>query len=78
MLLVPFITMDQLRIARYALKLTTREVAAALGVSAMNLTQIENGKTNPRANTLLKLAEFYEAQGAEFRREGWVRLRPAA
>jgi transcriptional regulator with XRE-family HTH domain len=42
------------------------DLAGMVGVSHTALTNIESGKSKPRAKTLAKIREALESQGAEF------------
>ena len=47
---------DSIRAARERLGLSTRELAHLSGVSYPNISRIENGRSNPRWDTLVRLA----------------------
>lgn len=70
------ITVEQLRMARYAANVTLRQVGEATKLSNVAINKIENGTTSPRLNTLTTLVEFYQSKGIEFGPDGWVRLKP--
>lgn len=68
------ITISQFRMARAALNITQGEVAKAIGLNTMVISDLENEKTlNPKASTLNALQEFYEGCGLEFTDAGGVR-----
>lgn len=52
--------------ARAALQLGVRDLAAVSGVSAMTITRFENGHSGGQAETLRKLQAALEAAGVEF------------
>lgn len=52
--------------ARAALRLGVREVAALANVAAMTITRIENGKSSGQGDTLLRIRRALEAAGVEF------------
>lgn len=60
------ITPSQCRMARAALEIGVRELAAMAGVSAMTVTRFENGKSAGYADTLQKLRSALEAAGVIF------------
>ena len=68
--------------ARAALKLGVRDLAALAGVSAMTVTRFENGHTKGYDETLERLKRALEAAGVIFivvdRGEGVVKLRGAS
>lgn len=76
------ITGDQLRMARAAVRLGVREVAALANVAPMTITRIENGKSSGQGDTLLRIRRALEAAGVEFIAENGggagVRLRKRA
>lgn len=65
----------QLRMARYGLGLTTREVTEATGVSSVPLSKVESGKT-VNDTTLIALINFYRTLGVDFRTDGSVYVPP--
>jgi transcriptional regulator with XRE-family HTH domain len=52
--------------ARAALQLGVRDLAALSGVSAMTITRFENGHSSGQGTTLRKLQEALEAAGISF------------
>jgi transcriptional regulator with XRE-family HTH domain len=52
--------------ARAALQLGVRDLAANSGVSAMTITRFENGHSGGQAETLRKLQGALESAGVEF------------
>jgi DNA-binding XRE family transcriptional regulator len=66
----------QLKLARHALNLNQRQVAAQVGISNVTLANIELGNTDPQWTTVTRLSDFYTANGIEFGQDGWVRLNP--
>ena len=59
-----------LRDARKAARLTQRELAENAGIDRATISLIENGRENPRADTVLKLAEVLGVNPADlWRRE---------
>jgi len=71
-----FITASQLLMAREALRIPTRVVAADLKMSYPGLSRIETGKTDPQMSTINKLVTYYQSKGVEFGPDGWVRVKP--
>lgn len=65
------ISAAQCRMARAALGLSLRELAAAAGVSVNTLSRIE-GAGNVTSRTLGKVQAVLAGQGALFRRDGSV------
>lgn len=69
----------QCRMARAALQLGVRDVAALAGVSAMTVTRFENGHSAGSAETVAAIRAALEAAGVEFIQENGggagVRLR---
>lgn len=61
----------QCRMARAALGLSLRELAAAAGVSVNTLSRIE-GEGNVTSRTLAKVQDILAQNGAVFRRDGSV------
>ena len=70
----------QLRLARAALQISTRELAAQTGVSAPTITRHENAgnKAGPNATTLIVLRRYFEDCGVEFLNGNGVRLNSPA
>lgn len=60
------ITPEQCRMARAALQIGVRDLAASSGVSAMTISRFENGHSGGQAETLRKLQAALEAAGLEF------------
>lgn len=60
------ITGDQIRMARAALRLGVRELAALAGVAAMTVTRLENNQSGGLAKTLRKVQQALETAGVEF------------
>ena len=52
--------------ARAALQIGVRDLAASSGVSAMTITRFENGHSGGQAETLRKLQAALEVGGVEF------------
>lgn len=52
--------------ARAALQIGVRDLAASSGVSAMTISRFENGHSGGQAETLRKLQATLEAAGLEF------------
>lgn len=69
------LTPAQIIMARYGLKLTVRAVADMAGVSPTTVTAAEKGRDS-RRSTLAALQEAFVSKGAEFKDDGWVRIRP--
>lgn len=65
--------------ARFLLKMTQADLAAASGVSAKAIWDFEAGRRVPRRETIEKLREAFERRGIEFYNgdEPGVRLRPS-
>jgi DNA-binding XRE family transcriptional regulator len=69
---------EQFRMARYGLDLNLLDAAQGAGVNPNTITHMETGKTKePKLLPLVKIKEFYEAQGGEFGVDGWVRITKA-
>ena len=64
-------TASQCRMARAALGLTLRELAAHSGISVNTLSRIE-GEGNVTSRTLVKVQDILVGKGAVFRRDGSV------
>jgi transcriptional regulator with XRE-family HTH domain len=64
-------TASQCRMARAALGLTLRELAAVAGISVNTLSRIES-QGNVTSRTLAKVQEILSGKGAVFRRDGSV------
>ncbi|MGC0052205.1 helix-turn-helix domain-containing protein [Brucella pituitosa] len=68
----------QLRLARTALKMGVRDLAAETGITANTISRIENGN-DAKQSTVDQLRRVLESHGIEFintaEREGVVRLR---
>ena len=62
---VQMITREQLRMARAALKLTVRQLAALSGVTANTISRYENG-SDALGDTLDKLRKTLEKAGVVF------------
>jgi transcriptional regulator with XRE-family HTH domain len=60
------ITPEQIRMARAALHITVRELAALAKVTPMTVTRIENGHSGGYAETLRKIQQALEKAGVEF------------
>jgi transcriptional regulator with XRE-family HTH domain len=60
------ITGEQLRMARAALRLGVREVAAMADVAPMTVSRIENGQSSGNVETLKKLRRALESAGVIF------------
>lgn len=60
------ISPQQIRGARAMLGLTQADLAAAAGLSATALNNIERGSADPRASTLKAIQAALEAAGVEF------------
>jgi transcriptional regulator with XRE-family HTH domain len=71
-------TPEQCRMARGALNLTVRALAAKAGVGVNTVTRLENG-AETLASTVMKLQHAFEAAGVEFTNgeAPGVKLRPA-
>jgi transcriptional regulator with XRE-family HTH domain len=67
------ISASQCRMARAALGLSLRELAAAAGVSVNTLSRIE-GDGNVTSRTLAKVQQILIGEGVLFRRDGSVAL----
>lgn len=63
---------NQIRAARNFLNLDQKIVAQAVGVSGMNISDIENEKGSPRASTLKSIQTFFEARGIKFTERGGI------
>jgi transcriptional regulator with XRE-family HTH domain len=61
-----FMTSEQLRMARAALKIGVRELSALSHVDKMSIVGIENGRTRGYASTREKLRNALEAAGIVF------------
>lgn len=64
------ITPQQIRAARAFLNLGQQDAAAAVGVSKANISDIENGRGEPKGATLVQLQKFFEMSGVEFKDGG--------
>jgi transcriptional regulator with XRE-family HTH domain len=60
------ITPAQCRMARAAVDMGVRQLAAAAGVSAMTVTRFENGRSRGYDDTREKLQRALESAGVEF------------
>jgi predicted transcriptional regulator len=71
------LTSLQLRLARAALQISTRELAAQTGVSAPTITRHENAgnKAKPNATTLIVLRRYFEDHGVVFLNGDGIRLK---
>jgi len=69
------LSFQQVRAARALVGLTLQEVAQLAGVSKNGLSDLEQGKVNPRLQTLAKLRRVFESHGVEFIESDGVRLR---
>lgn len=56
----------QLRMARAAIQITTRELGKLSGVSATTITRIENGQQKAQAGTMDALAAIFRERGLLF------------
>ena len=63
---------NQIRAARHYLNIDQKTVAEASGVSAMNISDIENEKGNPRSSTLKAIQSFFENRGIKFTENGGI------
>lgn len=63
---------NQIRAARHYLNIDQKTVAEASGVSAMNISDIENEKGNPRSSTLQAIQSFFEHRGIKFTDNGGI------
>ena len=66
-------TPDQARAARALLSLSTRDVAEAIGFSAMMISKVERGITKSNALCWKALLEYYWDQGLAFYAGGVIR-----
>jgi transcriptional regulator with XRE-family HTH domain len=62
----PIITPEQIRGARAMLGLTQAQLAARAGLSKTGLNNIERGKADPKASTLVAIQSALESAGIEF------------
>lgn len=69
------ITSTQVLLARTMLKLSQKEAASQLGISAPTLSQIESGETDPPRSRFQQIQEYYESQGVEFIEGNGIRER---
>lgn len=60
------ITPAQCRMARAALRIGVRDLAAKSGVSAMTITRFENEASGGQSETLRKIQSALEEMGVEF------------
>ena len=60
------ITPEQCRMARAALRLGVRDLAAMSTVSAMTINRFENGRSGGHAATLRKIETALTAAGVDF------------
>ena len=65
-MLPPMITAAQIRAARALLDWEQTALAEKSGVSAVTISAIERGSSDPRASTLTKIQRALEAAGIEF------------
>ncbi len=70
------LTPAQCRMARAALEIGVRDLAAMAGVSAMTVTRFENGHSEGYPATLEKLRHALELAGATFPGDNCVCVRP--
>ena len=77
-MLLPMITAAQIRAARALLDWEQTALAEKSGVSAVTISAIERGSSDPRASTLTKIQRAFEAAGIEFTNgeAPGVRLKP--
>ncbi len=66
------ITANQIRAARHFLNLDQSSVAKAIGVSPMNISDIENEKAVARSATIDSIKKFFENRGLKFTENGGV------
>ena len=60
------ITGDQIRMARAALRLGIRELAALAKVAPMTISRLETGRSGGHADTVRKIEQALEKAGIEF------------
>jgi transcriptional regulator with XRE-family HTH domain len=60
------ITGDQIRMARAALRLGIRELAALAKVAPMTVSRLETGRSGGHAETIRKIERALEKAGIEF------------
>ncbi len=58
-------TSEKIRLARKKAGLTQKQLAEKLGSTAQNLAQYENGKRNPKPETLYKIADALNVSADE-------------
>ncbi|MGU3387283.1 multiprotein-bridging factor 1 family protein [Methylobacterium sp. D53M] len=68
-----YVTGSQARMARAALRLSVRDVAAAANVSPNTVTRVE-ADLPVNTSTLLALRQAFEAAGVQFTADGFVGL----
>lgn len=69
------LTPAQIIMARYGLSLTVRDLARLANLSTTTVTAAEKGRDS-RRSTLAALRNALISEGAEFKDDGWVRIRP--
>ncbi|MDR3436415.1 helix-turn-helix transcriptional regulator [Telmatospirillum sp.] len=69
---------DQLRLARYASRLSQSAAAKNAGVAPVTINNVENGHTKVSKEVMAKLVMAYATKGVEFGPDGWVRLKPSS
>ena len=60
------ITPDQIRMARAALRLSIRELAALAKIAPMTISRLESGRSGRHANTIREIERVLEKAGIEF------------
>jgi transcriptional regulator with XRE-family HTH domain len=69
-------TIQQLLMARAALRLSQADVAIRAGISKTAFHDLESGASSPRAATLSAIQSVLEREGARFSADGAVRIVP--